>query len=57
MTCRSNSILNSKTIAIISLILLCGNLYAQRITVEGKISAGENIDVEGINILNLSTVK
>ena len=32
-------------------------MYSQRIPLEGKISAAEDVDVEGINILNLSTVK
>lgn len=35
----------------------CNNVYSQRITLDGKINTLDDIEVEGINIYNLSTDK
>lgn len=38
-------------------IFLSGNLFSQRLTLEGKVGTTTDIDVEGINIFNLVTSK
>ncbi len=46
-----------KWIVFIIVLLLVSNMYSQRVSLEGKISAAADVDVEGINILNLSSNK
>lgn len=53
---RKNSLL-LKGIFLLVFILLTNNVYSQRLTLEGKISTIEDLDVEGINILNQSANK
>ncbi len=38
-------------------IFLSSNMFSQRLTLEGKIGTTEDIDIEGINIFNLSSSK
>src|SRR5690606_29390651 len=52
-----NTSLVLKSIVLLVFILLANNSYAQRVTLEGKITTMEDLDVEGINILNLSANK
>lgn len=42
---------------ITSLILFCNTVCSQRVPLKGKIHAEGGVDVEGVNIVNLSTVK
>ena len=46
-----------KSIGFIVLLCQCGNMYSQRVSLEGKITAEVDVDIEGINILNLSSNK
>jgi len=46
-----------RSLLILLAILLYGNIYSQRLNLEGKVGTTEDIDVEGINVFNLSTSK
>ena len=46
-----------KQFGFIILFFICGNMYSQRENLDGRISASEDVDVEGINIQNLSSQK
>lgn len=46
-----------KGIGLVIAIFLCSNMYSQRVSLEGIITAEADVDVEGINILNLSSNK
>lgn len=44
-----------KTFLFISIVFISNTLFAQRIPIQGKIIKTENLDVEGINIINLTS--
>lgn len=46
-----------RSIGFIIALFLFSNMYSQRVSLEGKITAAADLDVEGINILNLSSNK
>ncbi|WP_310992685.1 carboxypeptidase-like regulatory domain-containing protein [Aequorivita marina] len=46
-----------KMLVFASLVFASGTLYSQRESLEGKVSTSSNLDVEGINIYNLSSSK
>lgn len=46
-----------KSLLVVLLILLSSNVFSQRITVEGKINTADDIEVEGINVFNISSNK
>lgn len=56
-----NSFRNTTTIfgsfLVILAIFLSGNMFSQRLILDGKVGTTANLDVEGINIYNLSTNK
>lgn len=46
-----------RSFLVVFVILISGNMFSQRLTLEGKVTTPDDLDVEGINIFNLVTSK
>ncbi|MCG2418555.1 carboxypeptidase-like regulatory domain-containing protein [Aequorivita sp. F47161] len=46
-----------RTLFALFAILLSSSMFAQRITVEGKINTADDIEIEGVNVFNISSNK